>query len=364
MKIVGSEVSLYRNIGHLTGIQRVMIEVHNFLDSNLLHQDACLLPVDLGPDFSKNRPENYLRNFDPLLARDSIDISEIDCLMILDVNQALQFKKISQERLSRGLKVLSLIHDIVPLLNPEWFPGNPDVVKRNFRIFLQKLISVSDTIIVPSRHVRDTLLNLPWKIDVPIVPIHLGTFLDYSDNHFDDWPGFSKFEISLLYVSTIEPRKNHETLLDAFNILLENGVNVGLTFVGRYGWCSSNLLSKIKNHPQYNKKLFWHDVLDDSQIGQIYSQCNLVVFPSHDEGFGLGIEEALGRRLKVLANEKQVFLERQQPNLYFFKGNAKVLANAILDVSKQEVDLEAAPNVRSMKNFANDLMPHILNLIQ
>ena len=110
-------------------------------------------------------------------------------------------------------------------------------------------------------------------------------------------------------VSTIEPRKNHGYLLDAFERAWAAGSRARLCIAGRIGWKCEALLARVRAHPQLNKQLFMFNDLSDTSLEHAYSNASVLVFPSHVEGFGLPLVEAMQRGLPAMGSDIAVFRE-------------------------------------------------------
>jgi glycosyltransferase involved in cell wall biosynthesis len=102
-----------------------------------------------------------------------------------------------------------------------------------------------------------------------------------------------------LFVSTLEPRKNHAVLYNAWNASMRRGLldpkRDRLVFVGRRGWAVNDLLREISQNPVTSDSIVMLHEVDDAQLNLIYEHAAFVLFPSHYEGFGLSVAEALGR---------------------------------------------------------------------
>ncbi|MGC1247731.1 MAG: glycosyltransferase family 1 protein, partial [Spirulinaceae cyanobacterium] len=97
----------------------------------------------------------------------------------------------------------------------------------------------------------------------------------------------------LLFVSTIEPRKNITTLIAAFNYLKEkHKIDHNLLLVGRKGWRYQPIFQAIANSP-WNKHIYHLDYLSDELVALLYKKADVFVYPSHYEGFGLPVLEAM-----------------------------------------------------------------------
>jgi alpha-1,2-rhamnosyltransferase len=112
-----------------------------------------------------------------------------------------------------------------------------------------------------------------------------------------------------LIVSTIEPRKNHVYLIDAFDRLWDRGVRVRLLIVGRVGWKVDALMQRLRTHPLRDKALFLFHDLSDAELAHAYRHAKALVFPSHVEGFGLPIIEAMQHGLPVIVSDIPVHRE-------------------------------------------------------
>jgi glycosyltransferase involved in cell wall biosynthesis len=99
----------------------------------------------------------------------------------------------------------------------------------------------------------------------------------------------------ILYVSTIERRKNHETLYKAYINLIESGYTdlPIMVFVGMVGWGVSDLLADLKLDPRIQDKILVLDRVNDHELVFLYTKCLFTVFPSLYEGWGLAVSESL-----------------------------------------------------------------------
>jgi len=97
----------------------------------------------------------------------------------------------------------------------------------------------------------------------------------------------------ILFVGTIEPRKDQSLLLDAFEKLSQKHLDINLIFIGRAGWNNDKLIEKIKKHPLLNSRIFWPENVSDEELVQFYENAYINVYLSKYEGFGLPILESL-----------------------------------------------------------------------
>lgn len=104
----------------------------------------------------------------------------------------------------------------------------------------------------------------------------------------------------ILMVGTVEPRKNHKLLLEAYNQgLKQMGYNI--VFAGYLGWNMEAFAEKLHAHPDFGKGVFHLEGLNDKAIGYLYQHAEFLAFCSYTEGFGLPLIEGICRGTPVIA---------------------------------------------------------------
>jgi glycosyltransferase involved in cell wall biosynthesis len=105
----------------------------------------------------------------------------------------------------------------------------------------------------------------------------------------------------LLFVGTIEPRKNLTRLLAAFETIHTEGLSDGLVIVGRRGWLYGDFFARLERSPVRGAVLF-PGYVPDEDLPAIYAGAQALVFPSLYEGFGLPVLEAMACGIPVAAS--------------------------------------------------------------
>ena len=108
----------------------------------------------------------------------------------------------------------------------------------------------------------------------------------------------------VLFVGTLEPRKNVGLLLDAYARLIERGTPVpALVLAGRATPDAAGWLARLERPPLAGKVRHLGYVLAEERE-QLFAGARLLVLPSHDEGFGLPVLEAMSAGIPVIASDR------------------------------------------------------------
>lgn len=178
------------------------------------------------------------------------------------------------------------IHDLVPIHFPEWV--HPRTHRMHGRKYRHAARS-ADVVVVNSTF---TAADVEETLGVPRERIAVAP--PAIDTRFD--PAGPSLELGgpyVLTVSTLEARKNLETLVQAMNILRERRAELRLAVAGSEGWQAPLLQAD------------WTDVLgfvDDEQLRRLYRGASVFVYPSYYEGFGIPVVEAMASGTPVVAS--------------------------------------------------------------
>jgi len=113
----------------------------------------------------------------------------------------------------------------------------------------------------------------------------------------------------ILFVGTVEPRKNLITLVRAFDELMRTtDLRPQLVVAGQKGWLTDNLYADVEQSEIKNRILFTGYVSDDD-LAALYSSCTVSVYPSLYEGFGLPPLEAMACGAPVITSRIPVIME-------------------------------------------------------
>lgn len=195
-------------------------------------------------------------------------------------------------------------YDLIPLLLPEFTPGIEFFEQFNYHYravarLAQSVFAISE---VSAQSLRDFwdkegLAHIAPPVEVvPLAaPAPALTQPDLDDKDFAILDEIERDGPYVIYVSTVEPRKNHQLLLDIWRELFaERGEKCPkLLIVGMRGWGSEDLIRSAQRMQAAKAgKIAWREGLSDALLTQLYSRSAFAVFPSHFEGWGLAATEA------------------------------------------------------------------------
>jgi glycosyltransferase involved in cell wall biosynthesis len=215
-----------------------------------------------------------------------------------------------------GLKcrAVATIHDLAFLKIPGLI--SKDVVKY-FDSLIKQSVKSANSFIAISETTKNDFCDL---YDVP------GERVDIIYNGYD--PYFQqeisneeieivlkKFEIKqsyILFIGTLEPRKNLRNLFKAYLNSKACKENVPLVICGKMGWLQDQFMQEIKPYIE-SKKVILTGYVTDKELLCLYKRSLFFAFPSLYEGFGIPILEAMAAGVPVLtsgnSSMKELFMD-------------------------------------------------------
>jgi glycosyltransferase involved in cell wall biosynthesis len=130
-------------------------------------------------------------------------------------------------------------------------------------------------------------------------------------------------------VGTIEPRKGHLLVLEAFERLWEQGRDINLVIVGHEGWkplpdedrrTIPEIVRTIRGSAELGRRLFWLEGVSDEYLDKVYAASDFLIAASEDEGFGLPLIEAARHGVPVIARDIPVFREIGCDSVAYFSA--------------------------------------------
>lgn len=195
-----------------------------------------------------------------------------------------------------NMKIMLFCYDIIPILMPEHCaPGVPE----KFPGYFADVAWCADLVLCISECSRNDLEDYLHTVGAPIPElgiVRLGGDIPTSAT----LPPSTEIanllgERYILFVSTIEARKNHRVLYQAYKRLLSSGkLNLPkLVFVGMQGWGVDHLICELHEDQQVQPYILRLQNISDSDLNHLYQNCLFTVYPSLYEGWGLPVAESL-----------------------------------------------------------------------
>ena len=148
----------------------------------------------------------------------------------------------------------------------------------------------------------------------------------------------------LLFVSTIEPRKNISAIISAFNLLKsKHKIPHHLILIGQKGWKYEPIFQEIECSP-WKENIHHLNYLSDELVALFYSRADVFVYPSHYEGFGLPVLEAMTLGTPVVTSNTSSLPE--------VAGDAALS----IDPSDVEAQADAILKIISDSHFRDELI--------
>lgn len=201
------------------------------------------------------------------------------------------------------LRIVLFCYDVIPVKFPQLCVGD---VASLFGRYFADVAWCADKVLCISECSKRDLAAVLDEIGTPVPElnvVHLGCSVE-GGGTLDTKLAERVGDDFILFVSTIERRKNHITLYHAYTRLIDEGVEnlPKLVFVGMRGWGVDDLFADLAYDPRVrNRVICLHDV-DDRQLNALYDRALFTVFPSLYEGWGLAVGESLARGKFCLAS--------------------------------------------------------------
>jgi glycosyltransferase involved in cell wall biosynthesis len=204
-----------------------------------------------------------------------------------------------------------LLYDLIPLRRPEWCAA--DLVQ-NFGQWLRSTLPQCPRLMAISQataaDVEAYAREVGLTLSSPVQPVPIGTDFGLAMNAgADRGPalGLPRAGSYVLFVSTMEARKNHAMLFKVWRRLvseLPSDKVPTLVFAGRVGWLVSDLMQQLENTDWLDGKIRLIRDPTDAELAALYEGCLFTVFPSLFEGWGLPVSESLGRGQPCLTSNR------------------------------------------------------------
>ena len=196
-----------------------------------------------------------------------------------------------------GTRFVMTVHDLIPIYARETCDQDTAVV---FEEFMRRALKHTDHILAVSENTARDVRRYSASLQIPEPPITVtkngSSFTEFLQE------GAAQGEIALdelperfvLFVATIEGRKNHQLILDIWRRMIEEGDDPPhLVCVGRLGWKSTGFISTVVESGYLGGRIHLLREICDADLRMLYSRSLFTLCPSFYEGWGLPVGEAL-----------------------------------------------------------------------
>jgi glycosyltransferase involved in cell wall biosynthesis len=224
-----------------------------------------------------------------------IKLRDHDLDVIHNPSQVPTFLKFKQ-------KYIITIHDLTPFITPKESKfGRPLI----YKLFFPRTLKTADKIIADSNSTKQDLIryfNIPEEKIKVILLAADEKFKPLNKEEIDEFKQEYNLNFPfILYVGTLEARKNILTLIRAWYKLKKKGINHKLVITGKKGWKYKELFGTIDNLNLQNDIIFTGYVPEED-LPALYNAAELFVYPSIYEGFGLPPLESMACGTPVITS--------------------------------------------------------------
>ena len=205
-----------------------------------------------------------------------------------------------------GPRKLITVHDLNFIFYPQFLT---QASMRYYADQIERAVQVADHILADSHATRHDLIE---QLRVPpekITTVHLAANPLYEQAYDETAVSTTLQKHNLprdfiLFVGTLEPRKNLPFLIRAYRQLLQAGeIDVPLILVGGKGWLYEEVFTAI-DELSLHKQVRHLSGIFDEQLAHLYHAAGVLVTPSHYEGFGLPALEAMHCGCPVIVSDR------------------------------------------------------------
>ncbi len=205
-------------------------------------------------------------------------------------NSSQQRKDLYLKLKNNNFQIITFIYDLIPIQFPNIMRENS---KNNFPAFLHAVEIYSDLVFFDSVSTKQDFIKYVNTKNISMHVVYLGSdFLQTKNTPQVISPEILQKKY-ILFVGTIEPRKKHALVLDAFEEIQQKYEDIHLVFIGKIGWKVEVFSSYLNSHPLKNKYLHHYTNIDDNLLDLFYKNAFIVTYISDYEGYGLPIAESL-----------------------------------------------------------------------
>lgn len=231
-----------------------------------------------------------------------------------------------------GVVHVAFIHDCIPIFAPDYFVPE---LQRDFREWIRIVLTHADALLANSHATADDVERAAGTCGLS-APVVATVSLDAPFPEAPTTGGFDSDAVRaragvesgrfVLFVATIEPRKNHLLAFATWLALLQDREATSvpkLVCVGGRGWHNEPIMQFLADNPLLRDHVVLLRGISDSELDALYRSCRFTIYPSQYEGWGLPVTESLSKGRVPLVTRASSLPEAGGPfAVYFEPGDA------------------------------------------
>ncbi len=229
---------------------------------------------------------------------------------------------------ARGARLVTLLYDLTPVMET----GHTAAVNRLFDRYLHLIATAASRVPAISQSSRNDFVDYCSQHELPAPSggvTGLPSGLSPTQATENRWP-----REYVLFVGTIESRKNHLLAFNAWQELINKlgAENVpDLVCIGRLGWNSNEFIDQyLATGGLGGKVSVLSTSVSDADLASFYEHCEFTIYPSRYEGWGLPVSESLAfAKLPIVANNSSLPEAGGDLAVYFESENQASLITAV-----------------------------------
>ena len=205
---------------------------------------------------------------------------------------------------SRGVCVLRMVYDLIPTIKPQWVD---EPAAGQVTAWVRTVLTESDHVLTISEFSCAEIARYCHESRFPMPPtsvVRLGDELGSSRDETPPLPRFIPPRPFFVCVSTLDVRKNHRLLYDAWQVLAARDPEhcPDLVCLGTPHAYVADLMREIRHDRAVNGRIHLLHGIEDAELAWYYRHCAATIYPSRYEGWGLPVAESLGHGRLCLAS--------------------------------------------------------------
>ena len=250
---------------------------------------------------------------------------------LLNPDIAIELAHFGPFGLPETIKKVTVIHDLSPITHPQYHGLPSQLVQK---ASLPKIVANADHIITNSNFTKTEIIRAYRKKPAAIDVVYPDIELAQAPVPYDVIS--SRYNISKPYFfvsGTLEPRKNHLTILRAFEIFYKSHKSHQLVITGQSGWKNKSFTKALRTSPAI-EGIILTGYITRTDLWSLYNNALVFISASHFEGFGLPIIEAMAAGLPLIIADNSAQREVvDDAALLFDSSDCHQLARHMQDLS-------------------------------